>query len=488
MLSNCSIVEQVGIYFEKRIKDKWKATEHKNKSKIKSISAMIKENITDFNSHENRFQVISFATGTTCQSRCSNKEKYFDICDGHAASLCYYGAQIYFQTQLKKIIDSVEPSPSLFYSMENGYAVKPYYQFHLFISKPPCGFMRDDQKYLVSWKIPFENQPHIPECSSRILINSYLGIQGPLTLMFAQPIYIADVIVLKCDELKSKDCKQTDFAVFDDTKVVETKLEYLRKTLQATNRFYFNKPEILVHAIDKTELNKHFDQTVCSFSLDQTESQTCSVSIPIDTGNEGQYVVTSTKEKDKLRSNKGENKKIQELWKLMQTKILGNRELFSYSQVHRCFQETQEAMKRLCETLEMDIAIEKAKEELENKIKTCEQIMENDFKFLKENFETLCLKERENTQVQEESMIKKFHSIPDKLLEKKDNVVMVKFLDSLNGSNIELLDCTWNKYCSMMTIAIQEKEKNEVVKSIDGQSTATYIVCITTFTHVRTYT
>lgn len=464
MLSICSIVKQVGIYFKNRVKDKWKTTKHK--SKIKFISAMIKENTTDFN--ENRFQIISFATGTACQSRCSNKEKNFDICDGHAASLCYYGAQIYFQTQLKKIIDSGESSP-LFYSTNSGYAVKPYYQFHLFISKPPCGFMRDDKKYLVSWKIPFEKQPHIPECSSRILINSYLGIQGPLTIMFAQPVYIADIIILKCDELISKNCKQTHFAVFDDTKAVETKIENLSKTLQATSRFHFNKPEILVHAIDRTELNKHFDQTVCSFVLDETESQTCSVSVPIETGNEGQYVITTTKEKDKLWSKKGENKIIQNLWKVLQTKILSDYELFPFSQVDCCFRETQEAMKTLCKTLKMDIAIKKAKEELENKIKTCEQVMEEDFECLKADFETLCLKEQnyENTQIQEESMIKKFYEIPDKLLEKKDNVVMVKFLDSLDDSNAELLDCTWNKYCSIMKSAIQEKAP-PIVESIDG--------------------
>ena len=154
---------------------------------IKVISAMIREKITA--EKEERFKVILMSAGTKYNFHCSSKD-FNGTCDGHAEALCYETIVHYFLKIIRKRNFNV-----LLLSKE-GFQLNPEFRFHLFIFHPPCGFLTHESEPLISWKTPFMEEPHILTCSSKIVLNSYLGIQGPLICLFAKPIYISDVIVL----------------------------------------------------------------------------------------------------------------------------------------------------------------------------------------------------------------------------------------------------------------------------------------------------
>jgi len=159
------------------------------------ISAMVRENVTAGN--EERFKVILMSAGTKYNFSCSSTLSDFSsACDGHSEALCYDMIVIYFMKLIQKRNFKV-----LLYSKE-GFQLSPEYRFHLFISRSPCGFMRDEREPLLSWKTPFVKLPHVLKCSSKIVINSYLGIQGPLICLFAKPVYISEVIILNTDNVK----------------------------------------------------------------------------------------------------------------------------------------------------------------------------------------------------------------------------------------------------------------------------------------------
>ena len=76
-----------------------------------------------------------------------------------------------------------------------GYTLKPNIYFHLFSSHPPCGFMANEQRHLLSRKQPFKGKPHSLQCTLQILISAYLGIQGFLSHLLVSPIYVTSVTI-----------------------------------------------------------------------------------------------------------------------------------------------------------------------------------------------------------------------------------------------------------------------------------------------------
>lgn len=157
---------------------------------VQVVSAVIREKITAEKSK--RFKVILISAGTKYSTLCSIKD-FNKSCDGHAEALCYEMMVLYFI----KLIQSKDFK--ILFLTEKGYQLNPEYKFHLFVSWPPCGFMTTPSKELISWKTPFEGTPHILECSSKILINSYFGIQGPLICLFSKPVYISELLLLNYD-------------------------------------------------------------------------------------------------------------------------------------------------------------------------------------------------------------------------------------------------------------------------------------------------
>ena len=145
--------------------------------------------------------------------------------------------------------------------------VHPHFRFHLFTSQAPCGFMSIESQDIMSGK-PYDNKPHIPQCSSKILINAYLGIQGSGTHLLAKPVYIEDLIIVKYKKQlqhstnqqqtnqQPTDQQPTDqqpadqepitkkFAVFENLANVVEKMQNFGQTLPNVGIFSFCKPNI----------------------------------------------------------------------------------------------------------------------------------------------------------------------------------------------------------------------------------------------------
>ena len=51
----------------------------------------------------------------------------------------------------------------------------------------------------MEWKLPFVGYPHVPTCSSRILIGATMGIQGYISHLIDKPIMI-DTLVILCPD------------------------------------------------------------------------------------------------------------------------------------------------------------------------------------------------------------------------------------------------------------------------------------------------
>ena len=76
------------------------------------------------------------------------------------------------------------------------FTLKPKTQFHLLVTEPPCGWIQGKQSPCMEWKQSFNEVPHIPTCSARILINTKMGIQGYISHLLDGCIFIKSVIVL----------------------------------------------------------------------------------------------------------------------------------------------------------------------------------------------------------------------------------------------------------------------------------------------------
>ena len=120
-------------------------------------------------------------------------------CDGHAESLCIEAAPIFFQSEMLSCLDT-ETSIFDYDDKAKKFTLKPIMKFHLLITEPPCGWIKDNQSPCMEWKEDFVQVPHIPTCSARILINCKMGIQGYVSHLLDKPICIQSVIILRTKE------------------------------------------------------------------------------------------------------------------------------------------------------------------------------------------------------------------------------------------------------------------------------------------------
>ena len=223
------------------------------------------------------FKTVMFTMGTKWKNEidCSflrgNGKKLWDICDGHAEALCYRLASVYMLSEIYKIDNHHEDS-SIFQIAPTGYELKESKKLHLFISYHPCGFMKklDDKTF---WK-QFSTSPHIPNCSSKILIGAYLGIQGPLSCLLTKPVYISSMVLLdggEKDFLTISDIKQV-FEKFSTELAATTYEQTSHESIQhdgffdrycslAHHRYHLKIPEI---NIIKPSNIKELFPTLCS--------------------------------------------------------------------------------------------------------------------------------------------------------------------------------------------------------------------------------
>ena len=130
-------------------------------------------------------------------------------CDGHAESIIYEAAPKYFMNEMDILLKEKD-NESIFEILPNnrGFKLKTNIKFYLMVTEPPCGFIENQEDPCMEWKTPFVGFPHVPTCSSRILIGATMGIQGYVSHLLEEPIMIDSLIIL-CS--KGEELIKTDF-------------------------------------------------------------------------------------------------------------------------------------------------------------------------------------------------------------------------------------------------------------------------------------
>ena len=160
-------------------------------------------------------------------------------CDGHAESIVYEGIPKYFHDQMVCLCKEGETSDSIFKKISSDkeplmFELKPNIKFYLMVTKSPCGFITHKENPCMEWKVPFYHFPHIPTCSSRILIGARMGIQGYVSHLLSKPIFIDSVVILcanseepqklefdrsfQLPEIKTRKYNPNDFSSFNEQK------------------------------------------------------------------------------------------------------------------------------------------------------------------------------------------------------------------------------------------------------------------------------
>ena len=161
--------------------------------------------------------------GTGTRKNDKNKCEKDCVCDGHAESICFEAAPMYFQEQMLHVSHDKEDSIFTYNSKKCIYELKPGVTFHLLVTEPPCGFIRENKEPCMQWKPSHECEiPHIPTCSSRILIAAQIGIQGYVTHLLDKPIVVDTITILFCKDENKNEQK----IKFDTEKMQKLKIKY----------------------------------------------------------------------------------------------------------------------------------------------------------------------------------------------------------------------------------------------------------------------
>ena len=250
----------VSEYYNGLFVSQWGQTE--NFKPISSLAALVLE-------RDGEMTVVVLTTGTAKKTVCSyflnNRsadECMWDHCDGHAVAVCYRFAIFYLISEMYR--HTKNDQVSILKMDRGGYKLKEGIKLHLFSTKVPCGFMTAEDCPLLSWKVPFKDKPHCLKCSSIILINAYLGIQGPLSHLFTNPVYISSITIPKCENgTESKIAKK-----------IEGHFESLHKQLRkitggpVDSDYTLNIPDVVIADVDSRELFKEsFDPCVDELCL-----------------------------------------------------------------------------------------------------------------------------------------------------------------------------------------------------------------------------
>ena len=339
-------------------------------STINVVSALLVEK-------RDELKVVVLTTGTTKKKECSyfmNKcnaddldECTWGVCDGHAESVCYRLASFYLVTEIQNY--GRNPKKSIL-ECRFGFALKKDVKFHFFTTHLPCGFMAKENHPFLSWKIPFKEKPHCLKCSSIILISAYLGIQGPISQLFSQPIYISSITITKYKDItmqkgnfikqsfkkfqaklnkKSKDKKSPYRLVIPHVEIADVQSEDLFDSFEQYNAEEFSQSGDLYHL----ETEERYTEK---------EAKKTAVAVTGDS-NVGSHMMVFT-----LKN--GLDKK--EFHKKMKLQIKNATKRFLPEQLKTLkeinFKNLREAQVRLSTALEIDIALEKLKKVIIDKM------------------------------------------------------------------------------------------------------------------------
>ena len=224
-----------------------------NLSSVSSLAALLVEK-------KDEMRVAVLTAGATNKKECSYSlnsetpdECMWGYCDGHAVTVCYRFAIFYLITEMHRY--EKDPNSSILEMRHGGYRVKEHIKLHLFSAKVPCGFMAEENCSLLSWKVPFKGKPHCLKCSSIILIGAYLGIQGPLSHLFSDPVYISSITIPRCGDVNEiKDVEKIKKHFYN--------LKQLLKSIDISKDSHYRMkdiPEIQITDVDSRDFPKCFD-------------------------------------------------------------------------------------------------------------------------------------------------------------------------------------------------------------------------------------
>ena len=283
---NFRVYKAVSEYYRGQFVDRWKS--RTGSSTINNLAALLFEK-------DKTMKVVVFTAGAPKKGECSYSinngsadECMWGHCGGHAVSMCYRLASFFLITEMHRY--KKDRQTSILEAEPGGYQLKEGIKLHFFTTSIPCGFMANKEDHYLSWKIPFKGKPHCLKCSSIILIDAYLGIQGPLSHLFKKPVYISsitipDVTALKCAEIKKQ---------FEDFDVL------LKKANKTTDNGYkFHTPHVEIVESKSSKFFPKCFQTCNSFSYtdsfqpteNQTEGKQAAGAVPDAEGNLGSHMM-----------------------------------------------------------------------------------------------------------------------------------------------------------------------------------------------------
>jgi len=391
------------------------------------------------------------------------------ICDGHATAVCYRLANFYFLTEIYKVHD--DGNKGIFEKTDEGYALREGIKFHLFVSDLPCGFMTKKEYDFLSWKWPFAGKPHALQCSSKILISAYLGIQGPLSHLFVKPIYISSITMPRYETVPA----------FHNTYIMQRFDQFRSKFYDKLNSneekggYHFQMPHVEILDVDLKQLftecftpaldekpkcvHVHDGQLPQQETglLAKTESPKVACATPAYDHNSGIHVMVFTLD-EYIGTHKCHEKVIELNTRLIKlpNKLMQQR-----------FQWLQEARVRLSHALNVSEALERQKQLLDQQMKEkiafrC-SLAKTIIEIMTEVMEVKASVDQLTTQVDKltsslETTIRnnELKSVEDALTHNLDYQKMLDCLVNLqemeksNGSDpdfyLNLLDCDWARY------------------------------------------
>ena len=224
-------------------------------------------------------KVVVLSTGTIKKKECSyylNKsnangladECAWGVCDGHAESVCYRLASLYLVNEIHSYGKNSE-NPNSILQRGFGFTLKQDIRFHFFTTQPPCGFMAKKQRHLLSWKIPFKEKPHCLKCSSTILIGAYLGIQGPLSHLFGEPIYISSITIPKCKSVSAQNSVSAQKCIDINQCFEEFKARLDQKSKDADKGYRLVIPEVKI----ADEYSENLFESTCFIPYNSNSQQ-----------------------------------------------------------------------------------------------------------------------------------------------------------------------------------------------------------------------
>ena len=340
-------------------------------------------------------------------------------CDGHAESIVYEGIPKYFQDQMVCLCKEGETRDSIFKKSDTKplmFELKKNIKFYLMVTKSPCGFITDKGNPCMEWKVPFHRFPHIPTCSSRILIGATMGIQGYVSHLLSDPIFIDSVIIL-CSN--SEELQKFD-GPFQLPKI---------KTRTYDPRDF---PSFNEQKDSKIKSTEHGLVTVASPYQDDGPSY---AAIQVQTGKEipcnGGFLISEKKIEECLRIDDEE--------KAMRIKIYENLYYTLYNQLK--LEDALEILKRklIIKLEKNEKSIEKCHSNLLKKLEKITQLQSTERKNIDKTCKD-CVEVYEGAGVDISNAIKETKSMAD-----YKNVVSC--IDNLISSQAKLImDCTWECY------------------------------------------